>query len=135
MANTYLGAAFNTYKAAAENFRIPYWDWASVPRMPDVVNAPTVTINAPSGVQNVSNPLLQYQFQNFPLDEKYFPSSPQNATDWYLASYPRTVRSPDTDGSGSDFEQANKVLENDNLKYQAVSTLTAQPSDSIMDCG
>jgi hypothetical protein len=26
-------------------------------------------------------------------------------------------------------------LENDNLKYQAVSTLTVQPSDSIMDCG
>jgi tyrosinase len=103
--------------------------------MPDVVNALTVTIKTPFGVQNVSNPLLQYQFQNFPLDEKYFPSSPQKATDWYLASYPRTVRSPDTDGSGSDFGHANKVLENDNLKYQAVSALTFQPSEPIMDFG
>lgn len=89
--------------------------------MPDVVNAPMVTVTTPSGVQNVSNPLLQYRFQNFPLDNKYFPSSSQDAGDWYLASYSRTVRSPDADGSNSDFDHANQVLENNNLKDQVVS--------------
>jgi hypothetical protein len=90
--------------------------------MPDVVNADKVTITTPSGIRNVSNPLLQYQFQKFPLDKEYFPSSQNIARDWYLASYPRTVRSPDADGSGSNFAHANRVLENANLKGQVVSS-------------
>lgn len=118
----YLGSASHTYKVAADNFRIPYWDWASTPQMPDVVNAPKLKITTPSGAQSVDNPLLQYKFQNFPLDVKYFPSSSQQARDWYLAAYSRTVRNPDSDGSNSDFVHANKVLESDNLKFQVVST-------------
>lgn len=90
--------------------------------MPDVVNAEKVTITTPSGIRNVSNPLLQYRFQKFPFDNKYFPSSPKIARDWYLASYDRTVRSPDENGSGSNFAHANRVLESANLKDQVVST-------------
>lgn len=89
--------------------------------MPDIVNAEKVLITTPSGVRNVSNPLLQYQFQQFPFNRKYFPSSPDVARDWYLASYNRTVRSPDVHGSGSNFAHANKVLENANIKDQVVS--------------
>jgi tyrosinase len=97
--------------------------------MPDVVNVPMVTVTTSSGVQNVSNPLLQYRFQNFPLDKKYFPSSSQDASDWYLASYPQTVRSPDADGSNSDYAHANQVLENDNLRDQVVSLLCQSTTD------
>jgi tyrosinase len=107
---------------AANNFRIPYWDWASVPQMPDIVNAENVLVTTPSGVRNISNPLLQYQFQEFPFNKNYFPSSKNVARDWYLASYSRTIRSPDADSSASNFLHANKVLENANLKNQAVSS-------------
>jgi tyrosinase len=48
-----------TYQAAANNFRIPYWDWASIPAMPDVVSQQYVQITTPSGVKTVANPLYQ----------------------------------------------------------------------------
>jgi tyrosinase len=109
------------YKVAADNFRTPYWDWALTPQMPAVVNAEKLKVVTPSGVRTVRNPLLQYQFQKFPFDQKYFPSSNDSAKDWYLASYPRTVRNPDADGSGSNFDHANQALGNANLKDQVVS--------------
>lgn len=111
----------HVYKTAADNFRIPYWDWAATPQMPEVVSAQKLKIRTPFGIQNVKNPLLQYEFQNFPLDKTYFPSSKDKARDWYLASYPRTVRSPDADGSDSNFAHVNEVLNNANLKNQVVS--------------
>ncbi len=47
------------YQAAANNFRIPYWDWASIPTMPGVVSQQYVQITTPLGVQIVANPLFQ----------------------------------------------------------------------------
>jgi tyrosinase len=52
------------YTAAAATWRMPYWDWAVNAALPDVLTAPTVTINAPSGVQNIDNPLFNYSFQS-----------------------------------------------------------------------
>lgn len=49
----------SSYQAAANNLRIPYWDWASVPAMPDVVSEQYVQITTPSGVKTVANPLFQ----------------------------------------------------------------------------
>lgn len=109
------------YKVAADQFRIPYWDWASTPQMPAVVNAEKVDVTTPLGIREIRNPLLQYQFQKYPFDQNYFPSSEDAAKDWYLASYPRTVRNPDADGSASNFDHANQVLENAKLKDQVVS--------------
>jgi tyrosinase len=119
---------------AANNFRIPYWDWASVPQMPDVVNAENLLVTTPSGARNISNPLIQYHFQEFPFDKKYFPSSKDVARDWYLASYSRTVRSPGADGSASNFLYANEVLENANLKNQVVSSHASWPPKCIYNC-
>lgn len=48
-----------TYEAAANNFRIPYWDWAVIPSMPAVVSQQYVQITTASGVQTVQNPLFQ----------------------------------------------------------------------------
>ncbi|KAH8770537.1 hypothetical protein BGZ57DRAFT_437429 [Hyaloscypha finlandica] len=72
-----IAQAYNstTYQAAANNFRIPYWDWASTPAMPDVVSQQYVQITTPSGVKTVANPLYQYKFHTFPLNPAYFPAS------------------------------------------------------------
>lgn len=103
-----------------------------MPQMPDVVNAEKLLIKTPLGARNVSNPLLQYQFKKFPFDQKYFPSSPDIARDWYLASYQQTVRSPDVLGSGSNFAYANSVLEGANLKDQVVSTPFVRQCNGIV---
>ncbi|KAH8588949.1 hypothetical protein B0O99DRAFT_524064 [Bisporella sp. PMI_857] len=63
-----------TYQTAADNLRLPYWDFSSIPTMPDVLNTATVSINTPSGLENVTNPLLLYKFQEFPLNSTWFPN-------------------------------------------------------------
>lgn len=50
------------YVEAAWWFRIPYWDWASHPALPDVVQTSSIAINTPSGRAWVENPLYDYNF-------------------------------------------------------------------------
>ncbi|TVY16673.1 Polyphenol oxidase 1 [Lachnellula arida] len=82
----------STYQTAADNFRIPFWDWAAVPqRFPDVMTWPNVSINTPSGPQNVTNPLYRYTFLNHPEPAKWFPTDQET----YLGSQPWSIRQPD----------------------------------------
>lgn len=62
IAQQYPDGQRDTYLAAAETLRVPYWDWSMQADMPAVVNIPTVSINTPSGQQTVSNPLYSYIF-------------------------------------------------------------------------
>lgn len=55
------------YVAAAQRFRIPYWDWAVLPTVgesvyPASVQSPSVDINGPAGLQTIANPLYSYSF-------------------------------------------------------------------------
>ncbi|KAE9377099.1 Di-copper centre-containing protein [Stipitochalara longipes BDJ] len=74
------------YEAAANNFRLPYWDWASIPAMPDVVSEQYIQITTASGVKTVSNPLYQYKFPSS-LNPSYFPAS-----DGPITQDPYTIR-------------------------------------------
>lgn len=69
--------------------RIPYWDWAINPRLPDVVTSPTLSIITPNGLQEISNPLLQYSFPVNMLQNGYFPSS------YNVSGAPFTIRNLD----------------------------------------
>ncbi|TVY34882.1 Polyphenol oxidase [Lachnellula subtilissima] len=81
-----------TYQTAADNFRIPFWDWAAVPqRFPDVMTWPNVSINTPTGIRNVTNPLYRYTFLNHPEPANWFPTDQET----YLGSQPWTIRQPD----------------------------------------
>jgi len=91
---------------------MPYWDWASVPTIPDIVNEPTIIITTSAGVQSVSNPLWTYNFHPFPLDPNLFPYS-----DGPLANYSHTVRQPDSSGGDSDPVAANAALTNPYPSY------------------
>ncbi|KAF4637365.1 hypothetical protein G7Y89_g712 [Cudoniella acicularis] len=86
------------YQTAADNFRIPFWDWASTPTMPDTVITPTIRVNTPSGTKNVTNPLYQYKFQKFPLNDTWFPTD----ADAQLSRWPTTVRHPDENGTSNE---------------------------------
>ena len=139
IASSYPESEREQYEAAAATFRIPYWDWASDPVMPDIVNAPTITIPTPNGVQTVSNPLLTYKLPQ-PLPASQFPSSESSgASDWYLAKDIQTYRSPNNQiGGPSNYAQANSALAANTLQYQAVSAMCsesqqhADPDYSIM---
>lgn len=68
IASQYPSAQRQTYTAAVNTWRIPYWDWADVrtPGIPSVLSSPQITINTPSGRQTVTNPLYAYRFPNYP---------------------------------------------------------------------
>lgn len=124
IAATYPAAVRAQYVAACNNFRLPYWDWASNATIPDIVNSPTVTINTPSGSQTLANPLWTYKFPA--LNPSYFPTSQNAAGDWYLAKDSQTYRCPNTEiGGPSNIAQANAYLQSSGLQY---STVRSQPS-------
>jgi len=90
LAKTYPAATRATYQAAADNVRLPFWDWAAIPqRFPDVLTWPTVQITTPTGVKNVTNPLYNYKFLSNPEPPEWFPAGDP------LGNCPTTVRCPD----------------------------------------
>ncbi|KAM3066915.1 hypothetical protein ACMFMF_009966 [Clarireedia jacksonii] len=115
IAKTYPSTIYPTYQAAADQLRIPYWDWASNAQIPSVVNSQTVTITTASGIQTIKNPLYQYNFQYVPLDQNTFPPGDY---DGELAAYNYTVRFPDYVGGGDDINAANDYLTNAGLTEQ-----------------
>ncbi|ERF74869.1 hypothetical protein EPUS_03253 [Endocarpon pusillum Z07020] len=62
-----------TYQAAADSFRVPYWDWAASAAMPSSLTSSTLTINTPTGSRSVTNPLFRYDFHP-PIGAPDFPS-------------------------------------------------------------
>jgi len=51
------------YIAAASTLRVPYWDWAATPALPEVVTTRSITVNTPDGFYEMDNPLFNYTFQ------------------------------------------------------------------------
>ncbi|KAF8856645.1 hypothetical protein BDZ45DRAFT_745259 [Acephala macrosclerotiorum] len=89
------------------------------PSMPGIVNAPIVQIQTPSGLSNVSNPLMLYRFQQFPLNETLFP--PGQSGEGCLTTYNTTVRFP-VNGVPN-CEGINANLGGSNLKEIAPSVI------------
>ncbi|KAK7931433.1 Tyrosinase, partial [Apiospora marii] len=108
-----------SYKAAAEEFRIPYWDWASDYMLPASAMDQRVTVNGPHGQVDIPNPLYSYRWQQFPLnsDPQYFPNDAARKDCWF---WNETKRLPDANGRDQ-FSVVNHNLEGDNLKDQVVS--------------
>lgn len=91
----YTGTNAARYQAAANTWRIPYWDWASTPAMPATVSAPTLRITAPSGAVTVPNPLYNYTFH--PLMTNDFPPNAGDAPSSIITA-PATYRNADRNG-------------------------------------
>ncbi|KAK8116070.1 hypothetical protein PG984_012572, partial [Apiospora sp. TS-2023a] len=109
----------SSYKAAAEKFRIPYWDWAGDYTLPASVMDQRVTVNGPHGQVDIPNPLYSYRWQQFPLDTdpEYFPKDDDQKDCWF---WNETKRQPD--GNGIDqFNIVNNNLASRNLKDVVVS--------------
>ncbi|KAK1752501.1 hypothetical protein QBC47DRAFT_59111 [Echria macrotheca] len=109
------GDAKVKYKAAAEKFRIPYWDWASTPPSGQSVlpasvgEQPYIDIDGPSGMQRIANPLFAYTFT--PLNATEFLQRPWN-------TWTSTLRSPTTNDNTA---QSNNSLVARNLDQNLAS--------------
>ncbi|KAF4635965.1 hypothetical protein G7Y89_g2127 [Cudoniella acicularis] len=113
IAKQFSGELRQTYQTAADNLRVPYWDWASFPQVPDSVAQKQITITTPFGTQTVTNPLYQYRFQQFPFNPDIFPSNT------FIAADAQTARAPDTPNGESDHNAVNSVLAQGNFAGRA----------------
>ncbi|CAK7264897.1 hypothetical protein SEPCBS57363_001313 [Sporothrix epigloea] len=104
-----------TYTAAAQTFRIPFWDWAQDATLPDAVISSTISYNSPSGPATMRNPLFTYQFPNFPF------KSSQGGFGGSLAQFNQTKRCTLVSGAAagvSDLDLASSVLDDDGAQLQ-----------------
>lgn len=128
IAQTYTGADRERYVAAANTLRIPYWDWARDPSLPQSVAAAQITINTPTGRRTIRNPLYSYVFQNWPFTYDNFGGT--------IAQYRQTMRCPSTANSQATSRQdvVNSNLRRDStyLKDSVYLTFTRTQSFTIM---
>lgn len=110
-----------TWQVAANQLRIPYWDWASSPVMPAVASQSIVQIvNSKGQNQAVTNPLYQYSFHKFPMNTTWFPPG---AADGWLANNQQTMRGVLTKGGPSNPDLANEYLNYFGLQKATVSPI------------
>lgn len=96
------------YREAADQWRLPYWDWATDPTVPPATTLQNITVNGPRGVKTLENPLFQYKFQNFPHDPVLFPSHSENFAQ--LLKYPVTARCINPQGDNDPNRANNEFL-------------------------
>ena len=114
-----------TWQIAADQLRIPFWDWASNYTLPDIAEQATTQIMNSSGkYQTVNNPLYQYKFQNMPMNAQYFPTTD---SDGWLAKYPQTMRGVSVQGGPS-----NPGLSNYYMAYYQFKSSTVSKSSRGM---
>lgn len=123
VANSFDGDFGDQMKAAAQQIRIPYWDWAASPDSGDAVLPPTlsgqqVTIAGPNGDETVDNPLYSYHFDD-PSNMYYSP----------FTTWADTMRYPTSSdpSATSQNQQAVDAFGNlqQNLQDQVYQLLTA----------
>ncbi|KAK9809904.1 hypothetical protein WJX72_001370 [[Myrmecia] bisecta] len=72
IASEYTGPDAAAYAAAAEELRMPFWDWlANDSQAPALLTDPKVTVNAPTGSHTLANPLAAYRFPKTPVGSGY----------------------------------------------------------------
>ena len=100
------------YVAAAQQFRIPYYDWAAypargAPALPPALSSPKVTVFDTDGqTKSIDNPLYSFYFH--PLN----PSPGDFSTRGKWSKIPQTVRWPDANGNSQN-GLANSALANE----------------------
>jgi tyrosinase len=113
-AKQYPVETIDAYTAAAQSFRIPYWDWAQDASLPPAVVEPTVNFDGPAGpAATMRNPLYSFQFPNFPFRGGGFGGS--------LAQFSETKRCTTVSGAVagvSDEGRANSVMIGDGGQLQ-----------------
>ncbi|EEA23434.1 hypothetical protein TMatcc_002304 [Talaromyces marneffei ATCC 18224] len=122
IAATYPASQRQAYMEAAVSLRVPYWDWAVNPNMPECLTYQSIMINTSTGQETIDNPLYSYKFHPLPLGTDI-------PTDDPLAKYQETVRSPDPNTGESRMDNVNSGMSSNaawlrSSTYQLLSSET-----------
>jgi tyrosinase len=123
IANSYPASNRAMYQAAAQNFRMPYWDWSTIYTLPPVMNSPYILINTRTGSTVLVNPLFQYTFPSGSASR--FPND--------IISKVKTVRTPDSNGNSQPDVINKGLLANKQMVHDAIyPLLSSQPDYNAM---
>ncbi|RGP66614.1 oleate-activated transcription factor 1 [Fusarium longipes] len=98
------GYAAEAYKEALPQVRLPYWDWAKKPNLPNIVMSPDITLTVPgksaedkATLHLEHNPLYSYKFTS-----PYAVELLQEEMNWEKSpAWAETKRCPDADGKSN----------------------------------
>ncbi|KAF8418718.1 hypothetical protein EV426DRAFT_678991 [Tirmania nivea] len=100
IAAKFTGSSAAAYRTAADQLRLPYWDWSDpVTRsdIPAIMMQATISVTKPSSngtpvSSTIPNPLFQYNFQSAATLKQYFSG---NYANWmYTTRHPRSSSDP-----------------------------------------
>ncbi|ERF69584.1 hypothetical protein EPUS_01914 [Endocarpon pusillum Z07020] len=117
IAQQFQGYDAGRWQAAAEEVRLPYWDWSSTTtqsRIPAALKQPSISVNTPSGQATIANPMYSYKFLSpQPAASGFGPQTVQGAGDDELFSSFESRRQATLNMfTGTDYNQFNIELEN-----------------------
>lgn len=122
IAATYPDSTKAAYVKSAGLLRLPFWDWAAKPpsgnNIPAALTAKTLSLNTPTGMKTIPNPLYQHTFTS-PAALKYSP--------W--THWKNTLRHPTSTAADATSNEANVITSFNNIRgslqdqlYQIYST-------------
>lgn len=123
LANSYPQNRRAWMTGAASTMRFPFWDWAAHPQpgyptLPNVMSDKYITVETPTGMQTIVNPLFRHDFQS-PKDLVYTPFINWQVTLRYPNSNANTASST-TQSSTNAFNNIRASLQDQ--VYQMFST-------------
>ncbi|RDA86687.1 hypothetical protein CP532_5050 [Ophiocordyceps camponoti-leonardi (nom. inval.)] len=71
LAATYPQQVRAQYQQAADNLRIPYWDWAAQQEVPGATVPSRVRVNSPTGSKQIDNPLSTFKYPRSALTGQF----------------------------------------------------------------
>ncbi|KAG5659911.1 hypothetical protein KAF25_003433 [Fusarium avenaceum] len=125
------GYAAEAYKEALLEVRLPYWDWAKKPNLPDIIMSPDITLKVPGKSKENDetlhldhNPLYSYKFTS-PSAIKLL----QQEMNWENTNaWAESKRCPNTDG------KSNQEISNIQVgTFKIFKTQTYQALTAIKD--
>ncbi|CRG91699.1 hypothetical protein PISL3812_08750 [Talaromyces islandicus] len=126
IAKSYPDSQRQSYVDAAKTLRIPYWDWAVNPNLPESTTYQKITVNTPTGQQSFDNPLYSYKFHPLPVGTDIPSNDP-------LAKYTETVRSPDPSTGQSRIDNVNSGMSSNSawLKSSTYQLLSSEKNYTV----
>jgi tyrosinase len=123
LANSYPDNRRAWMTGAASTMRFPFWDWAAhpapgYPALPNVMSDKYMTVESPTGMVTIINPLFRHDFQN-PKDLVYTPFINWQVTLRYPNSNANTASSTTTSATNA-FNNVRASLQDQ--VYQMFST-------------
>lgn len=139
IAARFTGSRAAAYRTAADQLRLPYWDWSDPTTRSDIpapVMQPTISVTTPGTngtpvTSTIQNPLFQYNFQSAATLRQYFSG---NYANWmYTTRHPRSSSDPTPVNANANTMMQNGFTTRRQQTYQLFSQTSFNSMASALE--